>query len=107
MSNSPPDVPIERLKRGSTCFAAHARAGVSCQKSSCRMWVKSGCHQNCTLLAVANHRGCSMTLQQIGDIHGLTRMRVCQIEKRAITKVKDTIFADGQFGRKPSFLKSF
>ena len=96
MSNSPPDVPIERLKRGSTCFAAHAKHGVACQKSSCRMWVNSECHQNCTLLAVANHRGSSMTLQQIGDIHGLTRMRVCQIEKRAITKVKSAISVDDQ-----------
>jgi len=56
------------------------------------MWVDSECHQNCTLLAVAKNRGCSMTLQQIGNLHGLTRMRVCQIEKRAIEKIKNAIF---------------
>tara|TARA_Y100001970_G_C14050872_1_gene758859 strand:+ start:233 stop:367 length:135 start_codon:yes stop_codon:yes gene_type:complete len=31
------------------------------------------------------------TLQQIGDLHGLTRMRICQIEKIAIEKIKKYI----------------
>lgn len=90
--------PIDYVKEGNTCFAAHARYRLPCLKSSCRMWVDSECHQNCTILAIANNRGCSMTLQQIGDIHGLTRMRVCQIEKRALSKVKETIFSDDQSG---------
>lgn len=86
------DDPLDRIKDGSTCFAVHAKHRLPCLNQKCRMWIDSDCHQNCTLLAVANNRGCSMTLQQIGDIHGLTRMRVCQIEKRAIEKVKGAIF---------------
>lgn len=42
-----------------------------------------------------------MTLQQIGDIHGLTRMRVCQIEKRAIEKVKQELFSRKKFEEEP------
>jgi DNA-directed RNA polymerase sigma subunit (sigma70/sigma32) len=32
-----------------------------------------------------------ITLQDIGDIFKVTRMRICQIEKNAIKKLKDKI----------------
>jgi DNA-directed RNA polymerase sigma subunit (sigma70/sigma32) len=32
-----------------------------------------------------------MTLQNIGDLFKLTRMRICQIEKNAIQKIKDLV----------------
>lgn len=31
---------------------------------------------------------CEVTLQEVGDIYGISRMRVCQIEKWALTKLK-------------------
>ena len=40
---------------------------------------------NCTL--VAAKKG-TMTLQEIGDIFGVTRMRICQLEKRIIRKIE-------------------
>ena len=44
---------------------------------------------NCSLIAAEEG---PMTLQAIGDLHGLTRMRICQIEKSAIEKIKNVIF---------------
>jgi DNA-directed RNA polymerase specialized sigma subunit len=32
-----------------------------------------------------------LSLQQIGDILGVTRMRICQIEKKVIEKLADYI----------------
>ena len=92
MKENDPDELIDHVKAGTTCFAAHAKYQLPCLKESCRMWINQECHKNCTLLAIADHQGCSMTLQQIGNIHNLTRMRVCQIEKRAISKVKESLF---------------
>ena len=32
-----------------------------------------------------------MTLEEIGNIFKVTRMRICQIEKRAIEKIKEKL----------------
>lgn len=48
------------------------------------MWIKSKENQNCTL--IASKKG-PMSLQEIGDILGVTRMRICQIEKKVIEKL--------------------
>ena len=83
---------LTQMASGSTCFATHARHRLPCLKETCKLWINSECNHNCTLIATAMNMGCAMTLQEIGDIYDLTRMRVCQIEKRAIEKVKDVIF---------------
>ena len=71
-----------RVLRGTTCFKAHIDAGVPCQKSTCRYWqdMKDGKHQNCVIIAAGKG---PMTLQEVGNIFGVTRMRICQIEKAA------------------------
>ena len=73
-----PDDVIEGL----TCFKAHADLEVDCQKMSCRYWQKMGSkkHHNCVILAAEDG---PMTLQEVGDIFSVTRMRICQIEKLA------------------------
>jgi len=48
------------------------------------MWINADAHQNCTL--IATKKG-PMSLQQIGDILGVTRMRICQIEKKVVEKL--------------------
>jgi DNA-directed RNA polymerase specialized sigma subunit len=48
------------------------------------MWIKAEDHQNCTI--IASKKG-PMSLQQIGDILGVTRMRICQIEKKVVQKL--------------------
>jgi len=69
--------------KGDTCFAAHERCGVGCSQSECKNWINKNDSYNCTLIAARY----PMTLHDIGAIFGLTRMRICQIEKLAKQKV--------------------
>lgn len=71
---------------GTTCFAEHEKRNVSCKKLACRQWMPSSCHLNCAVIA-ANMNDEGLTLQQIGDIFDVTRMRICQLEKASIQKI--------------------
>lgn len=70
------------IVEGLSCFKAHSDAGVKCEKTDCRYWqkMKEKKHQNCVILAAEDG---PMTLQEVGDIFSVTRMRICQIEKLA------------------------
>ena len=70
------------------CFDAHARHEVSCQKIDCKNHISDVSHQNCVIIAA--QKG-PHTLQNIGKIYGLTRMRICQIEKNIIEKLKNYV----------------
>ncbi|MBP05026.1 MAG: hypothetical protein CMA72_09620 [Euryarchaeota archaeon] len=61
------------------CYEEHTRTGTSCVKSTCRYNFSNEACQNCVLIASSKRH----TLQEIGDIYGVTRMRICQIEKKA------------------------
>jgi len=67
-----------------TCFAEHEKRSLSCEKSSCRMWVNEGSSLNCCLIKAREPH----TLQEIGDLFGVTRMRICQLEKSILRKVE-------------------
>jgi hypothetical protein len=67
-----------------TCFKAHKECKKQCTKSDCRYWINHPSSQNCTL--IASDEG-PHTLQQIGEIFGVTRMRICQIEKSILKKL--------------------
>jgi DNA-directed RNA polymerase specialized sigma subunit len=67
-----------------TCYELHEIHKVPCKKSDCRQWIDSKKCHNCVLISAKNG---SKTLQEIGDIYGITRMRICQIEKNAIRKL--------------------
>jgi len=71
-----------------TCFKFCADNNVNCQQSECRQWINFSNSKNCSIIAASQGR---RTLQEIGDIFGLTRMRVCQIEKSALKKIQKTI----------------
>jgi hypothetical protein len=67
-----------------TCFAEHEKHDIMCNHGDCRYWHKNeGCN-NCIL--ISSSRG-PKTLQEIGDIFGITRMRICQIEKIIIKRL--------------------
>ena len=83
-SKEPSDNNIE----GMTCFSAHLKYGATCDKNSCRNWINAPNYFNCTLIAATDGR---KTLQEIGDIFNITRMRVCQIEKSILRKLQSEI----------------
>lgn len=74
----------DQIVKNDTCFSAHMRYGVSCKKIDCKYWMPCEDSQNCSLVASATG---NMTLEKIGQIFELTRMRVCQIEKNIFKKV--------------------
>lgn len=75
-----------------TCFAAHKELRISCNSTECRYWQNMDeKNQNCVINAAAEG---PFTLQEVGNIFNVTRMRICQIEKAAKQLLK------GNFGEK-------
>lgn len=69
---------------GTTCFSEHKKLNVICEKSDCKYWHEKPECQNCILIAADEGE---RTLQEIGEMFGVTRMRVCQIEKQILKKL--------------------
>lgn len=78
----------KQVVEGDTCFAARDRYKSQCPKTECRYWIENTDSCNCSIIASTNG---GMTLEQIGQIFGLTRMRVCQIEKSIYKKISDQL----------------
>lgn len=68
-----------------TCFNAHKKKNVSCKSKECRYWHDLSSANNCIINASQERE---YTLQEVGDLFNITRMRVCQIEKLALNKLK-------------------
>ena len=66
------------------CFDIYEREEVACKNSNCRFWIDCKSHNNCTVIAAKEG---PMTLQEIGEIFGVTRMRICQLEKKIVSKL--------------------
>ncbi len=77
---------MDKVLNKTTCFKEHLENNKSCRQTDCRQWMKCDKFNNCAIIA---SRGGPKTLQEIGDLCGLTRMRICQIEKSALKKVRD------------------
>jgi uncharacterized protein YqkB len=82
---------LSNIKVSLTCFNAHSDLGVSCKKTSCKHWISSEKFNNCTVIAA---KVGPMTLQEIGEIFDVTRMRICQIEKSVMQKMSTSLTAD-------------
>lgn len=77
-----------------TCFSAHEACNKNCAQKKCRYWHQVSEHNNC-IINMVNKKD-EYTLEEIGSIFDVTRMRICQIEKRAIEKLKsfNQVFLD-------------
>ena len=75
------------LNNMKTCFENCRLLKIDCKNTACRHSIDNCAYSNCSLLAVK--KGQSQTLADVGDVFGLTRMRICQIEKSAIKKIRD------------------
>lgn len=80
--------PGNTIAAGTTCFSAHSTHGVDCQRKRCPHWISYKEGHNCVMIAADEG---SHTLQEIGEIYGLTRMRICQIEKNIYETVRRSI----------------
>ena len=70
------------------CFKIHKLENKSCKNSKCRFWINCKEHNNCTIIAAKEG---PMTLQEIGEIFGVTRMRICQLEKKIVLKLNQIV----------------
>jgi len=71
------------------CYEHNKEFNNSCQKKSCRYWINCREKQNCGIIAANNDN--KMTLEDVGRLFEVTRMRICQIEKIAIKKLQDKV----------------
>jgi hypothetical protein len=70
-----------------TCFYVTELYQVNCQRKSCHNWINLDSTCNCAIIAAKQG---SHTFQDIGDMYGLSRMRICQIEKNILEKIKNS-----------------
>ena len=77
-----------------TCYDKIRKTKQKCGQKDCRNFVQHEQSYNCTVLAAEDG---PMTLQQIGDIFGVSRMRICQIEKTILSKLRKTKSSFNEF----------
>jgi len=74
----------DRVVERTSCFNEHVKRDLPCQKKDCRRWMPCSENLNCAVVGAAQG---GHTLQEIGDIFDVTRMRICQIEKSILTEL--------------------
>ena len=80
---------MKKLKSSSTtCFEIHSSKNSACQKEECKNWINCKKDLNCVLISAKSG---PKTLQEIGEILNLTRMRICQIEKNILIKLRESL----------------
>lgn len=70
-----------------TCYEKVRSKKQKCGQEDCRNFVHNEQSYNCAVLAAEEG---PMTLQEIGDVFGVSRMRICQIEKTILAKLRKT-----------------
>ena len=69
------------------CIQIIKNRGNSCEEKECRHWMACDKSHNCSVIASEDG---PKTLQEIGNYYGISRMRVCQIEKSLLEKLKSS-----------------
>jgi len=72
------------------CFKYNLKNKSNCQRKNCMYWMNAKNSNNCCINYKSDNK---ITLEEIGNIFDVTRMRICQIEKNAIKKIKKYFFA--------------
>ncbi len=79
----------EKILAEKTCFYYHKELNKCCKKSDCRYYQENlQRSQNCIINESNEHEH---TLEEIGDIFDISRMRICQLEKQIVGKLKNII----------------
>lgn len=68
-----------------TCISIIKESRAPCKKTTCRYHLQGEKGLGCALIAAEEG---PLTLQEIGDFYGISRMRVCQIEKAILKKLR-------------------
>lgn len=71
------------------CFEHNKEFNKTCRKKACRYWIESKGSKNCAILASKSKE--KLTLEDVGKLFNVTRMRICQIEKIAIKKLREKV----------------
>lgn len=70
-----------------TCYDAHKSFKKKCNNTECRYWHDlDGKNNDCVINKIDPNN--TLTLQEVGDLFNITRMRICQIEKSIFQKIK-------------------
>ena len=67
------------------CYQRASDSNEPCPVKDCRHWLNTQKDLNCSIIAAKSG---PKTLQEIGDYYGISRMRVCQIEKSILKKLR-------------------
>ena len=78
---------MSKLKKDYKCIVQIKNGMFPCEEKSCRHWVNCEKDLNCSI--IASEEG-PKTLQEIGDYYGISRMRICQIEKSLLQKLRNS-----------------
>jgi hypothetical protein len=74
----------DNICKNTTCFVEHKNRNLTCQKKSCKNWMNHKGALNCAIIGATKGK---WILKDIGEIFGVTRMRICQIEKEIMQKL--------------------
>lgn len=75
-----------QMKDKFSCIKIIKESQSPCKKIDCRYNLGGEKSLACAIIAAEDG---PMTLQEIGDFYGISRMRVCQIEKTILKKLKN------------------
>ena len=73
------------------CFEKCSSEKKNCSVNACRYWIEAKEYNNCCIVGANSSE--KITLQNIGEIFKVTRMRICQIEKIAVKKLKEKVIS--------------
>jgi len=73
-----------------TCFdiLRQLDGSYTCKNKSCEFNSYSQ-SKSCAIVALLNEESGRLTLQEVGNIFDLSRMRICQIEKKVVKTLTD------------------